>query len=100
MADALLRQFGQSDLFFVYRKLLIIICSVYTTVMFAQALGRWINFLFQSGRSRQMFRDYLVLHLLRIRVHRFVGDYVQIAALVAVLVIVVWLHEVVLPSSS
>jgi len=81
------------DLFFFFRRFLMIACAVYAIVRLSQSMWRWWRYLFAPRRSAALARHYLLLQVLRIRVRRFATELAQIAALAAVLVLVIWLHH-------
>jgi hypothetical protein len=80
------------DLFFVFRRALAIFCTVYTVVRTTQSIWRWNQYLSPAHRSTNLTRNYLLLHLIRIRVHRFTLELLQIAGLAALFVYLVSIH--------
>jgi len=91
----LFSQLVRVDLFFLFRRLLVIVCSVYAAVRLGQSAWRWFNYLIQPGRSHELLRNYLAVYVLSIRFRRFMKDYMQIGALVGVLAVMIWLHGLV-----
>jgi hypothetical protein len=81
-----------SDLFYLFRYLLCLVCTVYTAIRTAQALWRWQKWLWADERSRHLIRRYLFVHFLRIRLRRFGLDVLQIIVLAAILWQVIRLH--------
>ncbi len=84
---------AEFDLFFFFRRVLVIVCAVYGVVRFSHSLWRGHRYLSSGRRSTALARDYLLLHLLRVRVHRFSVDLLGIAILTAALIGVIWLHR-------
>lgn len=84
---------NEFDLFFAFRYLLGVVCGIYATVRMVTSVWRWHQHLSPARRSAALARHYLVLHLLRIRVHRFTLELVQIVVLAAVFGYVVYLHR-------
>ncbi len=88
------------DLFFVFRRFLVLFVSIYTALHLIRTLWRWFKFLTFPSRSRKLMRHYLIVQLLRTRLRRFAGDGLQIAALLAIMVGIVYLHGLIeVPSS-
>jgi len=79
------------DLFEFYRFLLALLVGVYCVVKLISFLWRWHRF---DSRYRwaPLVRRYVVVQLLRIRVRRFVLDFLQIAALALILILLVSRH--------
>lgn len=78
------------DLFESYRFLLIVVGSSYSAVRTAHALQRWYG---SQDRLDAMMRRYVHVHLLRIRLRRFLFDILMIVGLLALLAEIVWLHR-------
>lgn len=81
------------DLFYFWRWLLVVICTVYTIVRLGQSIWRWHQFLWAERRSSLMMRHYLFVHALRLRVHRFTLELVQIVVLLVLLGAISWAHR-------
>lgn len=84
---------GQFDLFFVFRRLLVVFCTVYAAVRIGQTWLRWLAYLYRPERPAELLRRYVSLHLLRVRWHRFWPDYVHIGALGGFLILLIYLHH-------
>ena len=80
------------ELFDLYRHMLVIVGLSYTVVRTMHAIWNWQSASAAAPRMEALARRYLVMHLLRIRVRRFVFELVQIAGLIVVLVYVIQLH--------
>jgi len=81
------------DLFYFWRWILVAVCTIYTIVRLGQSLWRWYGFLWSEGRSMALTRHYVFVHFLRLRVHRFTLEVVQIAVLVGLLGAISWAHR-------
>ena len=84
-----------ADLFYLFRRLLVVVCSIYTVVRLGQTAVRWHNVLWSGGRKTTVLRHYMMVQLLRVRVRRFTVDLLQIAALVVALAAMIYLHRLV-----
>lgn len=98
MTDQVLRDLSSADLFMLYRRLLVIFCSIYAGIRLMQTIGRWFKFLAFPDRSRRLLRSYLFVHILRVRWRRFGPEYIQIGGLLCILTLIVWLHYIVAAS--
>ena len=81
-----------SDFFDLYRQMLAVVVGSYTCVAAVGFLWRWAPLRTQQGRAHRMVRRYVIIHLLRVSVSRFTPDLVQVAALLAALILLIWLH--------
>lgn len=81
------------DLFAVYRWLLAIVCTVYATLQLARTAFSWAAFFWEPAAHRDVLRHYAEVQLLRVRLRRFGGGLLQIAALLCVLFGLLWLHR-------
>jgi len=81
------------DLFYLFRYLLCLLCTIYAAVRIGQTLIRWRRWLWADGRSQALVRRYLMAHLVRVRLRRFGLDVLQIVLLVVILWQVILLHE-------
>ena len=73
------RMAREPDLFELYRWLLLIVGTVYTIVVWAQWLWRWLAY-FGESRPKHVLGHYAVVLLLRTRLRRFAWDLGQVAA--------------------
>ena len=80
------------DLFYTFRYILVTVCTIYATLQLASTLWHWHIYLSPSKRETAVLRHYLLLQLMRLRVHRFVFELLGIVILVGVLAYVVRLH--------
>lgn len=80
------------DLFFLWRRVLVIACFVYAAVRLAQFLIRWYRNLSGQGRYISLARSYVLLHMLRISPRRFAWEIVDIVLLAGVATTLIWLH--------
>ncbi|NLX03596.1 MAG: hypothetical protein GXY33_00475 [Phycisphaerae bacterium] len=81
------------DPFFFFRRILVIFATLYSGLILARAGWRWFKYLYFPDRSRQLLRRYLFIQLMRVRLRRFGGDLLQIAGLLAIMGLVIWLHR-------
>jgi len=81
------------DLFYFWRWLLCVICTIYWAVQLGQSLWRWYQYLWADYRPAALMRKYIVVQFLRIRLHRFTLELVQIAVLVLSFLAVTWAHR-------
>ncbi len=86
----MLREF---DLFAFYRWVLAIVCTIYTIVRLGQTIHGWIVYFWAPYSYSGALRRYALVQVLRIRVRRFTLDLVQITALTAALLALIWLHR-------
>jgi len=80
------------DIFDLYRRLLAIIVTTYVTVRAVSFVWRWQLAMGSARRWEATTRRYLVVQLLRVRLHRSVLDLLQIAVLAVVFCYLIWLH--------
>jgi hypothetical protein len=81
------------DLFEFYRTLLFLIMSVYAAVMtVVMVLQAWW-LLTGTDRAVALVRKYVVVLLLRMKVSVFRNELLQIAALTALFIYLVYLHD-------
>ena len=83
---------GGRDLFELWRLVLGTICTIYATVVMVRSLWRWCVYLSGSDRTISMMRSYMIVQLLRLRLHRFTWEFVQISLLLLILVMVLSWH--------
>jgi len=83
------------DLFYMFRRFLVIVCTVYTVIRLGQSVVGWAKLLSGSDKQKRVLRHYLQTHLWRIRMRKFWPQWLQIAALLAVLTTLLWLHRLV-----
>ena len=81
------------DLFYFWRWLLVVVCTIYWLVCLGQSLWRWYEYLWAQTRSAALMRRYLVVQFLRVRVHRFTLELVQIVVLLALFAGITWAHR-------
>ncbi len=82
--------------FDLYRRLLMIACTVYAGVRLILALASWRQRLSGQGKRKKVMRGYVATMILAIRIRRFAGPIAQIAILLAVLGGVLYLHRYVM----
>jgi hypothetical protein len=77
------------DLFYFFRRVLVLLVTVYATVVTLHSLWGWYTWL--SGRDKyiSMLRRYLIVHGLRLRVTSFWGD-LAICVLLCVAFALLW----------
>ncbi|MBN1342952.1 MAG: hypothetical protein JXQ73_09750 [Phycisphaerae bacterium] len=81
------------DLFYAWRYMLGVVCTIYAAVRLGQSLWRWQQYLWSGQRSTTLMRHYLVAQLVSVRVHRFTLELAQIAALLAMFGLITWAHR-------
>ena len=67
--------------------------GVYTAVRAIQAISRLLAGLEPADRMGRIKQQYIILHLLRIRIRDFWPELCQIAILAAVLILVIRMHH-------
>jgi hypothetical protein len=80
------------DLFLIYRRLLMIFVAAYSAVKLASLIGRGVRFLRSRRTKARLLRGYLLAQLAEMQPLRFIPDALQIAALAAALLVVLYLH--------
>jgi len=81
------------DLFYSWRWLLMVVCTVYAVGRTGQSFWRWYAYLWSGDRSTLLMRQYLFVQLLRLRVHRYTLELAQIAVLLVLLAVISWAHR-------
>ena len=85
----------EMDFFYLFRRLLVVVCTVYAAVRLGQTAIRWHGVLWSGGRKTTVLRHYMMVQLLRVRLRRFTVDLLQIAALAGALAALIYLHRLV-----
>ncbi len=93
MIDLIKYIFTDFDLFFIYRKLLVIFCTVYTAIRITQSLWRWLEYFYTPEKTRKLMRGYLAVQLLRVRWVKFWREYLQIVLLCGIILLLIHLHK-------
>ena len=70
-----------------------IICTVYATVITVRSLWGWLVYFSAPDRVTSMLKRYTVVQLLRLRLSRFSGEFVQLGLWIVVLAYLIRLHE-------
>lgn len=83
------------DLFYFWRWLLVLVCTIYWLCCLGQTLWGWYEYLWAGTREAAMMRRYVFVQILRIRVHRFTLELAQIVVLLALFAAVMLAHRVV-----
>ncbi|MCG3180489.1 MAG: hypothetical protein BIFFINMI_02851 [Phycisphaerae bacterium] len=83
----------QFDLFFLWRRILVIACTLYAVIRLAQSAMLWYGRLTGPSRYTSMARQYLLVQLLRISPRRFIWEIMDIALLAALAGTLIWLHR-------
>jgi hypothetical protein len=83
---------AEMDLFLIYRWGLSLVIGVYTVLVTARVVRRWLAWFTTPGPEGVVGR-YAGALLLRTRVRRLGWDFVQIAGLLAVLAGIIYLHR-------
>jgi len=82
--------------FDLYRRMLMIICTVYAGVRLVLALASWRRKLGGPDKRKKVARGYIAAMIFSIRIRRFAGHLIQIVVLLAVLGGVLYLHRYVM----
>ena len=77
------------DFFNFFRWLLSIVATVYATIITLQSLWGWYAWLAGQDKHIGMIRRYIIVHGLRLRFLKFVGDLV-ICLLLCVVFVLLW----------
>ncbi|NLF30743.1 MAG: hypothetical protein GX591_07635, partial [Planctomycetes bacterium] len=80
-------------LFDLYRRLLMIVLGVYGTIRLTQAAWRLSARLRGPSRHVRVLRGYVALLALRVRLHRFGAELLQILALAVLLGVLLYAHR-------
>ncbi|NOS99896.1 MAG: hypothetical protein HOP29_04655 [Phycisphaerales bacterium] len=80
-------------LFEIYRRLLFLAVGVYAVVRSVAFIWRWELAGRGADRTESLLRRYVVSLLVRVRALRFWWEFVQLAALAAILVFLLKLHR-------
>ena len=80
------------DLFFLFRRLLVIFGTTYSLVKLGSLLGRAIRLARSREAKTVLLRQYVYAHLAEMRLGRFLPQALQIAGLMVVLGGVLYLH--------
>ena len=85
--------FGGRDVFESWRLLLTTVCSIYALVITGKSLWEWVVYLSAPDKTTTLMRSYVIASLLRIRLHRFAAELLQIAFWTAALLLILALHH-------
>lgn len=80
------------DLFFLWRRVLMIACTIYAVIRLAQSGWCWYQRLRGRDRRLSMARQYLLIQLLRVSPRRFAWELFEIAALAGAVLTLSALH--------
>ncbi len=89
---------SEFDPFAFYRTLLFVFLGIYTVLTMVSAVARVCRLLAGGGTGKRLLRLYLSYQLVSIRLRPFAGELLQIGLLVAMLVVIAWLHALVGPA--
>jgi hypothetical protein len=81
------------DPFYFWRWLLCVVCTIYWAVQLGQSLWGWYKYLWAGSRPTDLMRRYLFVQVLRLKVHRFTLELLQIAVLLVLFFAVTWAHR-------
>jgi len=81
------------DLFFFWRRVLVIACTIYAIIRLAQTARTWYGRLSGRGRHVTIARQYLLIQLLRISPRRFIWELFDLAVLAALAGVLIYLHR-------
>ena len=85
--------FDDFDLFYFYRRLLVIFVTTYSVVRAVVQGRRAYRYLRTNHPTAALARDYMLAGLAGIRFRRFAGELVQIALLLIILLVVLYVHD-------
>ncbi len=91
--SALMQSLAGPDLFHLFRRSLVLVCSIYTLLLAYRAVNRWLDAGDPSRPAQARIKRYLTTQLLRTRVGTFASDLLQIAFLLVVLCYLITLHS-------
>ena len=80
------------DLFFFWRRVLMIACTIYALIQLGQTLYTWYVRLKGRDRYSSIARQYLLIQMLRISPRKFAWELFGLAALSAILLVMIFLH--------
>ena len=83
---------AEFDLFFVFRWILVTVCTIYAAAQVGQSLWRWLDY-FAGSRRTAVLGHYVMVQLLRLRLRRFGFELLQIVVLLVVLGCLVYGHR-------
>ena len=72
---------------------IVVICGIYATVITVRSLLGWVNYFSGADRTANLMRQYLVVHLLRLRWDRFTKELLLIVFYLAVFLALLFSHE-------
>ena len=84
--------FAGPDLFHLFRRSLVLLCSIYTLLVTYRAVNRWLDAGDPSRPVQAKIKRYLTAQLLRTRPGTFASDLLQIAFLLVALCYLITLH--------
>lgn len=84
---------GDLTLFHLFRRLLLTVVSTYAFIRLVLFIANWQAAGRAADRHEKVFRRYLELSVLRAPLRRFWRDWLQLAALSAILIWVITLHR-------
>lgn len=80
------------DLFEFYRFMLAVLVGTYGTVRLISSIWRWQGLGKGGPRTQALFRRYVLIQLARVRFRRFWWDFVTIAMLAFIFILLVRWH--------
>ena len=83
------------DIFFVFRRFLIIAGTIYTAIRLYQSAQDFWRTISGREKHKQLMRRYLMLQMFRIRILKFWPQLLQIVALLIILSLLIFLHRVI-----
>ncbi len=84
---------AELDLFFFWRRVLVIACTIYALVRLIQAAWTWYVRLRGGERYMAIARQYLLIQLLRVSPRRFAWELLDLAVLTLVALALIYLHQ-------
>ena len=80
------------DFFEFWRFILTVACFIYAIVVTIQSLWGWALYLSGPERTTTLMRQYVIVHLLRLRLRPFAAELIQITAWTAILIWIIRIH--------
>lgn len=82
----------ERDLFESWRLILGTVCTLYAVVVTVRSLWGWLVYFSGRDRTTILLRNYAIASLLRLRLSRFTGEFLQIGFWFIVLIVLLRFH--------
>lgn len=80
------------DLFQFWRFLLVVVCTIYAGIVTIRSAWGWAVLLAEPRKATMLLRQYLILHMLRVRFGPFARELTLIGLLIVAMVLLVRFH--------